>query len=132
MTITASSAQVANQPIQNGNRTLNTTPNVTGASATGTAITVYSDKVGFTITPTGTLDNASVIEMQAQINGSSFFPVFVGGTKKSWTGTQINTASGGATGIFETIDIKAVQIRFVMSTVGTTSGTNGVVIRILD
>lgn len=131
--ITLSAPQVAGLPVQNGNRTLKTTPNITGSTPTGTAIDITADEIGITLIPTGTLDDASVIELQAQINGSSFMPVYIDGTKKTWTGAQLKTAAGaGVTGRQETIRLKVMQIRFVMSTVGTTTGTNGVIARVLD
>ena len=132
-TITLSAPRVAGLPAQNGTRTLKTTPNITATSPTGTVIDVTSDEIGITLVPTGTLDDASVIELQAQINGSSFFPVYIGGAKVSWTGAQLKTAAGaGVTGRIETIRLKCAQIRFVMSTVGSTSGSNGIIARVFD
>lgn len=125
MSISASSAQIAGTPIQNGTRTLKTTPNVTGASPTGTGIDVTSDVTTISLINTGTLDNAASLAIQGQINGSSFFPILVNGTAKTWTGTQINA------GLIEQIPTKVNQIRFVL-TPGTTTGTNGVIPRVLD
>lgn len=124
-TMTVTSPQLAAQPIQAGNRALSTTPNITAASPTGTAVTVGSDKVAVTLVNTGTLDNAASLALQAQINGSSFMPVLINGTAKTWTGAQINA------GVCETLDLKVLQIRFVL-TPGTTTGANGVIARVLD
>jgi len=125
MTITASTAQIGGTPVQSGSRTLKTTPNITASSPTGTAVDVTGDDVALTLINTGTLDNAASLALQAQINGSSFFPVLVNGTAKTWTGTQINA------GVCETVRVKAAQIRLVL-TPGTTTGTNGVIARVLD
>ena len=125
MPISASSAQVAAQPTQAGSRALQTPANVTAASPTGAAINVTSDLIGIHLVNTGTLDNAASLSLQAQINGSTFLPVLINGTAKTWTGTQINA------GVFETLQIKALQIRFVL-TPGTTTGSNGVISRVLD
>jgi len=135
MTITASSAQLAAQPITYGTTNLalvsgSQPANVTGASPTGPLIPITTQKIAFTIVPTGTLDNASVIELQAEINGTALVPVYVNGTKVSFTGTQINAGSGA--GVYSVAEVKANRIRFVMSTVGTTSGANGVITRVMD
>lgn len=123
--IVLSTPAVAGLPVQSGNRTLLTPANVTAAAPTGAAINTSCDTVAITLINTGTLDNAASLALQAQINGSSFFPVMIGGVAKVWTGAQINA------GVFETLNIKAQQIRFVL-TPGTTSGANGVVPRVLD
>ncbi len=127
MTITAASAQIAGQPVQNGARALRTPANVTAASPTGASIDVSCDLISFTLINTGTLDNAASLALQAQINGSSFFPVFYPGTTTAvtFTGTQINA------GLVATLQIKALQVRFVL-TPGTTTGSNGVIVRLLD
>lgn len=135
MAITASTAQLSALPIQQGTTNLalvsgSQPANVTGASPIGPLIPITNQLVAFTIVPTGTLDNASVIELQAEINGSSFVPVYVNGTKVSFTGTQIN--AGGAVGVYSAVQVKANRIRFVMSTVGTTTGANGVITRVMD
>jgi hypothetical protein len=135
MPITASSAQLAALPIQQGTNNLalvsgSQPANVTGASPFGSLIPITSQLVAFTLASTGTLDNASVIELQAEINGSSFSPVYVNGTKVSFTGTQIN--AGGSAGVYSVAQVKANRIRFAMSTVGTTSGANGVITRVMD
>lgn len=127
MTISAASAQIAGQPVQNGSRTLRTPGNVTAASPTGAVIDVSCDLISFSLINTGTLDNAATLALQGQINGSSFFPVFYPGTTTAvvFTGTQINA------GLLATVQVKALQVRFVL-TPGTTTGVNGVVVRVLD
>lgn len=123
--MTVTSPQLAGSPIQNGNRTLLSTPNITAASPTGTVIDVTSDLITVWLLNTGTLDAAASLALQAQINGAAFAPVLINGTAKTWTGTQINA------GLLETLQLKAKQIRFVL-TPGTTTGTNGVIARVLD
>lgn len=125
MPISASTAQIANQPVQAGNRALQTTANITASSPTGAVVDVSCDLLTISLINTGTLDNAASLALQAQINGSSFFPVLVNGTAKTWTGTQINA------GVLETLQIKALQVRFVL-TPGTTTGSNGVIARVLN
>ena len=132
MPFNASAGQQADMPIRQGTNNLalvsgSQPSNVTGASPTGPIIPITSQLLGITLVATGTLDNASVIEVQAEINGSSFIPVYVGGTKLTWSGTQIN-----AGGVYFVLSIRANAIRFVMSTVGTTTGANGVITRVMS
>lgn len=136
MSFNASAGQQAPMPITYGTTNLalvsgSQPANVTGAASTGPSISITNQRVAFTLAATGTLDNASVVELQAQINGSSFMPVYVNGTKVSFTGTQINGA-GSSTGVYACVEVKANAVRFVMSTVGTTSGANGVITRLMD
>ena len=126
MTIAASSAQIAGQPVQSGTRTLiSTAANITATTSTSGTFTSSCDTWALTLINTGTLDNAASLALHAQVNGSSFFPVLINGVAKTWTGTQINA------GVCETLTLKALQFRFVL-TPGTTTGSNGVIVRILD
>lgn len=127
MPITASAGQQAATPVQSGGRTLRTVANVTAASPTGAVVDVTGDTFAVSLINTGTLDNAASFAIQGQINGSSFFPLFYPGTTTAitFTGTQINA------GLLATINVKCLQIRGVL-TPGTTTGTNGVIMRVLD
>lgn len=130
MTITASAGQIAALPTWNGPHALalvsgSQPVNVTASAPTGPGISITSDLTTISLINTGTLDTAASLALQAQINGSAFMPVLIGGTAKTWTGTQINA------GVIETLQLKALQIRFVL-TPGTTTGTNGVITRVLD
>jgi hypothetical protein len=130
MPITASAGQIAATPVWNGPHALalvsgSQPANVTGSVPTGPGITLTSDLTTVSLINAGTLDPAASLALQAQINGSSFLPVLINGTAKTWTGAQINA------GVIETLQLKVNQIRFVL-TPGTTTGTNGVVTRVLD
>lgn len=126
MPFQASSGQQAATPVASGARSLRTPANVTASAPTGAAVdTTNGDRFTVHLINTGTLDNAASLALQAQINGSAFYPVLINGTAKAWTGTQINA------GVIETLDVKAQQIRFVL-TPGTTTGSNGVTVRVLD
>lgn len=127
MTFTATASQQLATPVQIGNRTLRTVGNITGGATTGAAVDVTSDMVSISLINTGTLDNAASLAIQGQINGSSFFPLYYKGTTTpiTFTGAQINA------GLIATLEIKALQIRAVL-TPGTTTGANGVIMRVLD
>lgn len=127
MTITASTAQLGGTPVQSGSRTLRTPANITAASPTGVPVDVSGDTFSISLINTGTLDNAASLAIQGQINGSSFYPLFYPGTTTpiTFTGTQINA------GLIATLNCKCMQIRGVL-TPGTTTGTNGVTMRLLD
>lgn len=127
MTITASTAQLGGTPVQSGSRTLRTPANITAASPTGVSVDVSGDTFSLSLINTGTLDNAASLAIQGQINGSSFYPLFYPGTTTpiTFTGTQINA------GLVATLNCKCMQIRGVL-TPGTTTGTNGVTMRLLD
>lgn len=128
MSITASSGQQAPSPVIAGSRTL-LLPNpalANGGNVTGTA-NIASDKFTVQLVPSGTLTNDAVFVLKGQVNGSSFFPLFYPNTTTpiSFTGTQINA------GVLVTIDCKVLQVQGVL-TPGTTTGSNGVSMRILD
>ena len=127
MTITASTAQLGGTPVQSGSRTLRTPASITAASPTGASVDVSGDTFCISLINTGTLDNAASLAIHGQINGSSFYPLFYPGTTTqiTFTGTQINA------GLLATINVKCLQIRGVL-TPGTTTGTNGVTMRLLD
>lgn len=127
MTFTASTGQLSATPVQDGNHALKTTANITGGAVTGAAIDITGEKIAISLINTGTLDNAASLAIQGQINGSSFFQLYYKGTTTpiTFTGTQINA------GLLTVIDVKAVQIRAVL-TPGTTTGANGVTLRVLD
>lgn len=127
MSLTATTGQVSAAPVQSGNRTLRTTANITGGAVTGAAVDSNADVISISLINTGTLDNAASLAIQGQINGSSFFPLYYKGTTTpiAFTGTQINA------GLLATIEVKALQIRGVL-TPGTTTGANGVTMRVLD
>ena len=125
MTITASVAQITAQPTQNGSRNYLVPGNVTASSPTGGIINITSDLTGIALINVGTLDNAASLALQGSLNGSSFYPVLIGGVAKTWTGTQINA------GVIESLNLKVTNIRFVL-TPGTTTGSNGVQPRVLD
>lgn len=127
MTITASAAQLGGTPVQSGSRTLRTPANITAASPTGASVDVSGDTFCISLINTGTLDNAASLVIHGQINGSSFYPLFYPGTTTqiTFTGTQINA------GLLATINVKCLQIRGVL-TPGTTTGANGVTMRVLD
>jgi hypothetical protein len=124
MPIYASSAQIAAQPVQSGTRTLQVPANVTAAAPFGGAIDTPCDTFSVSLGSTGALDSAAVLTLQATINGSSFLPVYINGSIKTWTGAQITA------GVIETLNVKAVQVRLVLSTLGTTTGSSGVVPRL--
>lgn len=136
MPLTASTGQQAAMPICYGTSALalvsgSQPPNITQAAPTGPGINIASQKIAFTLVRTGTLDNAATVEVQAQINGSAFVPVWRNGSKLAYTGTQINTLGGGGeSGIYDVIDVKANQIRFVL--VGQTTAGGGVITRVMD
>ncbi len=127
MTISASTAQIGGTPVQSGSRTLRTPANITAAAPTGAAVDVTGDTFSISLINTGTLDNAASLAIQGQINGSSFFPLYYPGTTTpiTFTGTQINA------GLIATLNVKCLQIRGVL-TPGTTTGSNGVIMRVLD
>lgn len=127
MTITASTAQLGGTPVQSGSRTLRTPANITASSPTGASVDVSGDTFCISLINTGTLDNAASLALQGQINGSSFYPLYYPGTTTpiTFTGTQINA------GLLATINVKCLQIRGVL-TPGTTTGSNGVTMRLLD
>lgn len=125
MPITASIAQIAGQPVQNGARSYLVPGNITAAAPTGGAIAITSDLTGIALINTGTLDNAASLALQGSMNAVNYYPIFIGGTAKTWTGTQINA------GVIESLQLKVTNIRFVL-TPGTTTGSNGVQPRILD
>ncbi len=127
MTITASTAQLGGTPVQSGSRTLRTPANITAAAPTGVSVDVSGDTFSISLINTGTLDNAASLAIHGQINGSSFYPLFYPGTTTpiTFTGTQINA------GLIATLNCKCIQIRGVL-TPGTTTGTNGVTMRLLD
>jgi hypothetical protein len=112
---------------QSGTRSLRTPANITAAVPTGASVDVTGDVYSISLINTGTLDNAASLALQGQINGSSFFPLFYPGTTTpiTFTGTQINA------GLLTTINVKCLQIRGVL-TPATTSGSNGVIMRVLD
>lgn len=103
--------------------------NVTGGATTGPAIPIRAERVSYTIIATGTVDDATVITLEAEINGSSFVPVMRNGAVVEYTGAQIK-ARGNA-GIFDTVDLVANNIRFRITTLGTTSGANGFITRVM-
>lgn len=127
MTISASTAQIGGTPVQSGSRTLRTPANITAASPTGPAVDVSGDTFSISLINTGTLDAAASLAIQGQINGSQFYPLFYPGTTTpiTFTGTQINA------GLLTTLNVKCLQIRGVL-TPGTTTGSNGVIMRVLD
>lgn len=127
MPLVPTTGQQLAAPVQAGTRTLRTTSNITGGALTGAAVDTNGDIVSISLINTGTLDNAASLAIQGQINGSSFFPLYYKGTTTpiAFTGTQINA------GLLATLEIKAVQIRGVL-TPGTTTGANGVIMRVLD
>lgn len=133
MPITASTGQQQGLPIVQGTTNLalvsgSQPSNVTQAAPTGPGINITSQLLGFTLVPTGTLDDVAVVEVQAQINGSAFLPIFTGAgsTKLSWTGAQIKAGSG----LYYQLAVKANQIRFVLSSQTTIGG--GVITRVMD
>lgn len=134
MPVTASTGQQQALAIQQGTTNLalvsgSQPASITQAAPTGAGIPITSQLLGFTLVPTGTLDDVAVVEVQAQINGTSFFPIFTGAgaTKLSWTGAQIKA---GAPGIYYLLAVKANQIRFVMT--GQTTVGGGVTPRVMD
>ena len=130
---TVTAPQAFPSPIVNGSDSLYTPATITASSPTMTAQNIYSNLITITLTPYGTLTSDATVTLEGQINGSSFFPITSpSGTPYTWTGTQINASgAGGVTGLLAVLQIKAVQIRFVL-TPGSTTGTNGVIVRILD
>lgn len=131
-----SAGQQAAQPIQYGTTNLalvagSQPANITQAAPTGPGIAITSQRLSITLVPTGTLDAGASVEVQAQINGSAFVPVWRNGSKLAYTGAQINQAGGGGgTGLYDFVDIKANQIRFVL--VGQTTVGGGVITRVMD
>lgn len=131
MPITASAGQQAATPITQGTTNLalvsgGQPANVTQAAPTGPAINITSQLLAITLAPVGTLDDVAVCEPQAQINSSSFFPIFQNGQKVSFTGAQIK--AGG--GLYFLLALKANQIRFVLT--GQTTVGGGVNTRVMD
>lgn len=120
-----SAPAVANQPQQSGARAYLSPNNTTATTPTNTAVSVTSDDLTIALINVGTLDNAASLAIQCSLNGSGYYPLYINGSVKTWTGAQINA------GVIETIRIKALYVRFVL-TPGTTTGSNGVQIRILD
>ena len=127
MTITASAAQLGGTPVQSGSRTFRAPQNITAASPIGVSVDVSGDTFCISLLNTGTLDNAASLAIHGTINGSSFYQLFYPGTTTpiTFTGTQINA------GLLATINVKCLQIRGVL-TPGSTTGTNGVAMRVLD
>lgn len=142
MPITASSAQLAAQPITYGTTNLalvsgSQPANVlSNAPTAGPIIPITSQRIGITIAPFGTISDDLVVYLQAQINGSSYMNLLDPrtGNPIQWTGAQIkaNTA-GAAAGIYQLVDVKANAIKFGMA-IGTTtvSASNGVITRVMD
>lgn len=126
MTITASTAQIASQPVQNGMNALLPTANfpnlLSGGTLTSPAADISSNMLGIVITPIttgGALGASCTLALQAQVNGSQFQVV------KTYTNAQI------VAGIHDTITIKAKQIQFLFNATGTPANS-GVNIRVLD
>lgn len=134
MPLTASAGQQAALQIQQGTTNLALVSGsqpaaVTQAAPIGAGIPITSQMLGITLIPTGTLDDAATVEVQAQINGVAFYPVFVNGTKLTFTGAQIKASAQG--GLYFLLNIKANQIRFALLN-QTTVGANGVTPRVMD
>lgn len=142
MTITASTAQIAAQPVTYGTTNLalvsgGQPPNLLSTAPTsGAAIPINSQRIAVTVQPFGTIADDMVIYLQAQINGSSYFNLTDPrtGNPIQWTGAQIKAGLGGASaGIYAVIDVKANAIKFGMVIGATVASTaNGITVRVMD
>lgn len=124
MPITASSAQLAAQPVQT--TTPSTTVTNTGLLINGASIgpgvvqQATADEITFIGQKSGTLSNDCVCDIQVSNNGTNY------GVIHTFTNAQINHAAGFAA----TVKIGAgnhFRVQFVAGT--TTGGGNGVQVR---
>ena len=113
------SPMLAGQPVVNGNRVLSAEQTLSPATTTHTAFSVNSDLVAVALYKFGTLTNDCTLVMEGSAEGTRFNPI------KTYTNADLQA------GKYDTVQCKAPYIRFTFVP-GTTTGSNGVKVRILD
>ncbi len=119
MTMTASSAQLAAQPIQN-TTTSSTVVSTGGLFNGGSFSSVYyatGDEIVFAMNPAGTLSNDCTLQLQISINGSNYAVL------RTFTNAEITAADGFAAPVKLGVNTQ-FRFRFVPGTTAANAANN--------